>query len=113
MRKVPIMMLAIVISALALSGCQTCPKSTNLITTECVIETQEPNVIVEVRLDDNLIFVGKTHKEEQEKASFEKCTFASWLGAHQIAITAAGHEPWDKEITLIIGSKFWAKLKTK
>ena len=113
MRNVPIMMLAIFISAIALSGCQTCPKSTNLITTECVIETQEPNVIVEVRLDDSLIFVGKTHKDEQEKASFEKCIFATWLGDHQIAITAAGHETWDKEITLISGSKFWAKLKTK
>ena len=113
MRKVPIIMFAIFISAIALSGCKTCPKSTNLMTMECVIETQEPNVIVEVRLDDNLIFVGKTHKDEREKASFEKCIFATWPGNHQIAITAAGHETWDREIALISGSKFWAKLKTE
>lgn len=113
MRKVPIVMLAIFISAIALSGCHTCPKSTNLITTECIIETQEPNVIVEVRLDDNLIFVGKTHRDEQEKACFEKCTFSTWLGDHQIAVTAAGHETWEREITLISGSRFWAKLKTE
>jgi hypothetical protein len=105
-------MLAILICAVALSGCSTCPKGTNPMQAEYVIETQEPDVVVEVMLDGKLIFSGKTFREAHGNvAAF---TFTARPGDHHISIAGSGHEPWQNDITLVGGSnKFWTQLKTK
>jgi hypothetical protein len=80
---------------------------------QCVIETHEPNEIVEVMLDGKLIYSGKT-SNSGTAGNLQRCVFATRAGNHQLVVSASGYELWEKKICLVGGSnEFWAKLKKK
>ena len=112
MKRILISIFAIVVCIVATSGCLTTKPNATFMQAECVVETQEPDVIFEVKLDGKLIFSGKTCPVKN-KGNLGFCKFTTWLGDHRLAVTATGHEGWYQEIGLVDGSKFWAKLKTK
>ena len=98
-----------------LTGATSCsllraPKAEPNMQASCVIETEAADVLVEVRLDRNLIFSGKTKSEKT--VSTERFVFTAAPGEHQLTISAGGYEEWVRQVTVAGGScRFWAKLK--
>lgn len=112
MKIVPIAMLGIFVCAVVTSCCTTAPRTTVLYQAQCMIETENSDVFVEVMLDNKFIFSGKTHQEKS--GNLESCQFTAAPGEHLLVVSAAGHQTWEKQITLVGGSnKFWIPLKTK
>lgn len=109
------MRLLVVIGMAVLAGATSCsllraPRAEPYMQASCVIETEAGDVLVEVRLDGNLIFSGKTKLEKT--GSTERFVFSAAPGEHRLSVTAAGYEEWTRQVTVAGGScRFWAKLK--
>ncbi len=99
------------LACLAASSCgHIHPKPLDLMSAQCMIETEAPDTLVEATLDGKLIFSGKTRQEKS--GNLERCDFTAPPGDHRLVIHAAGYDTWERRITLIGGSnRFWAHLE--
>jgi hypothetical protein len=109
MRHIAITTLAVIVCLAATSCVTTQPKETTYHPVHCVVEP-ETEVIFEIRLDGKLVLSGKAAPKELNSNQF-----SAPLGDHTLCVTADGHEPWERTISVVGGSAqsqgFWARLK--
>ena len=112
MRTPLLITLACLSCILACSCTTTAPgKREVFVETRCVIETDKPNVLVEVYLDGGLVFSGKTAKNGE--LILAGITLSISPGAHTLAVTANGYNGWERDIAVVDGTSIWAALEKR
>ena len=110
MKQTSLAILAVLACMMLISCRMIQPKQTVFLDINCVVETEEPNVIAEITLDGDLVFSGKTHKDKSGNLTFFKLRTSP--GEYDLIITAPEYATWKKTITILAGNhEFWAKLK--